>query len=92
MKTWYGGNCQKCKGINEPYMIQFALWKKVAKKQNGFMCISCVESKLKRKLTIEDFIDAPINRGIFGFDAETYIKYGKNYLNFLKNQVKNNRL
>ena len=91
MKTWYGENCKECKGLNEPYVVKDTIWKKAGLTPRGFVCISCLESKLKRKLKLSDFIDAPINKGIFGFEAEAYIKYGKNYLTYCHKFVKNRR-
>lgn len=90
MKTWYGENCKQCKGLNEPYMVTSSIWK-IAGVGQGFLCITCLESNLGRKLKLKDFISAPINEGIFGFDAKTYLKYGKPYLEKLKNYIKRTR-
>lgn len=37
-----------------------------------FVCIACFESRLGRDLIVDDFSDAPINFGIFGFDCRVY--------------------
>ena len=87
MKTWYGDNCSQCKDLNEPYMVKHHIWAKAVKNKNVFLCISCLETNIGRKLKITDFLDAPINRGIFLFDAKTYIKYCKNYLTHCKNFI-----
>ena len=88
MKTWYGENCKKCSGLNEPYMVNTNLWKRVTQNTEGFICISCFEILLGRNLKIKDFIAAPINNGYFGFDAKTYIKYGKKYLDYCHKIIK----
>lgn len=50
----------------------------ILKSYDGFFCcLPCFEDTLGRDLTPIDFLDAPINRGIFGFDAETYCKLPK---------------
>lgn len=78
MKSWYGDPCCRCKGSNEPYMLTFQLWKCLVKKSElrKFICIGCIENQLNRKLVLKDFIDAPINFGVFGFDCRVYIKIG----------------
>lgn len=88
MKIWYGKNCEQCKDLNEPYMVKHHIWAKATKNTKQFLCISCVEANIGRKLKITDFLDAPINKGIFGFDAKMYIKYGKDYLVDCKTIIK----
>jgi hypothetical protein len=85
-RSWYGGFCDRCNGINEPYMVKFRLWKKVIGKENNLdiVCISCFEKLLGRKLKSEDFLNAPINKGFFGFESKLYCLYGKAYLNKCK--------
>lgn len=73
-KRSYG--CIDC-GTDEQYMVTQAVWKKAfpdyaavfkARRAEGLhtcLCLSCLESRLGRKLKIHDFIDAPINRNIF---------------------------
>jgi hypothetical protein len=57
-------------------MLQFNLWEKVSSKNKfPLLCLSCVRKKLARDLTEEDFIDAPVNKGIFGFNASEYVKH-----------------
>ena len=84
MKTWYGDNCSQCNDLNEPYMVKHHIWRAAVKNKNVFLCIGCLEANIGRKLKITDFLDAPINKGIFGFNAKTYIKYGKDYLTHCK--------
>jgi len=57
--------CLDC-GVNtlhtdEYYMIHDELWLRVNPKRKGMMCIGCVEARLERELTPEDFTAAPIN-------------------------------
>lgn len=70
--------CSKCEEKAEYYMLDFKLWDKVSQKNKyPFLCFNCVKDKLKRKLTNKDFIDAPINKGVFGFYSEEYVKNQK---------------
>lgn len=83
--TWYGGNCLDCKGPNEPYMVVDSIWNSaLSKKENKhgtFVCLSCLESRLDRKLTKKDFTNVPINNGCFGFHWKYWINR-KNYAEF----------
>ena len=49
----------------EYYMVHEELWVKAHPEVEGMLCIGCLEKRIDRKLTAFDFIDAPINRGIF---------------------------
>lgn len=88
----YGLDCRCCNGVNQPYMLDWALWDKlfpdcagnetrwkfkdgeVTERKGGyFVCVGCAEEKAGRDLTLEDFIDAPINFGIMGFDCRVYV-------------------
>lgn len=74
-KKGYWERCCGTRGcVNrvEPYMIKDHLWNQI-RRRNQFVCLSCVEKRLGRKLTIADFTDAPINFGIFGFDCYDYV-------------------
>jgi len=42
-----------------------------------FACLPCLEKNLGRDLTTDDFTDAPINFGIFGFDCLVYCQLEK---------------
>jgi hypothetical protein len=42
-------------------MIHDELWARVNPKKKGMLCIGCVEVRLERELTPEDFTDVPIN-------------------------------
>jgi hypothetical protein len=72
---WYAGNCKDCKRINHPYMLTFELWKKVCDNRKDILCLYCVENRLGRKLTSEDFLpNVPINNGCFGFFSYLWVK------------------
>jgi len=73
-KKSYG--CIDC-GVDEQYMVTAAVWKEAfpdygvvhrerwAEGLHTCLCLSCLESRLGRKLTIRDITDAPINRSLF---------------------------
>lgn len=48
-------------GVNEYYMVQAAVWHEAHPKRKGMLCIGCLEKRLGRRLTPEDFTSAPIN-------------------------------
>lgn len=73
-KGYWSTTCDGCKDKNCPYMIKHSLWKKVAKDNDFLLCLFCVESRLGRKLYKRDFIEAPINLGIFGFHYSIWTK------------------
>jgi hypothetical protein len=63
------GRCLDCrtettfaKGNEEYYMIHNELWAQANPQINGMLCIGCLEIRLGRTLTSEDFTDASINR------------------------------
>lgn len=49
---------------SEYYMVKNSLWIDAGMPLHGggMLCIGCIERRLKRKLTKNDFIDAPINK------------------------------
>lgn len=61
--------CLDCKvntlHIDEYYMVTDELWAAANKKKRGMLCIGCLEARLGRELTAEDFPPLPINRGVF---------------------------
>jgi len=57
--------CDECLGHHEPYMIQDELWLSIMPNRKGSLCFDCVEKKLGRKLTIEDFHNGAVNNPIF---------------------------
>jgi len=48
------------KGRWEYYMVQNELWN-AAKMQQVCLCVGCLEKRIGRELTSEDFTDVPIN-------------------------------
>lgn len=44
-------------------MVTDEVWLTAWPEKRGMLCIGCVEAKLGRTLTPEDFTDAPINQG-----------------------------
>lgn len=73
-KKSYG--CIDC-GADEQYMVTQPVWQEAfpnyaevfkerrAEGLHTCLCLSCLESRLGRKLKMRDFVDAPINRNIF---------------------------
>lgn len=62
-----GFNCVDCRintwVINEYYMIRNNLWSKYGP-QDGMLCIGCLEKRMGRKLTPNDFTNAPVNNDL----------------------------
>jgi hypothetical protein len=58
-----GFECMGCEKYtwNEYYMLYSQVWKKANPKIKGKLCINCVETRLRRKLTKKDFTKAIIN-------------------------------
>lgn len=80
----YGSACYGCGGVNEPYMLQHKLWKRVSgTKTEECICLSCAERKLRRALTEEDFLDAPINVGRFAFHKNNWLN-ATSYIDFVR--------
>jgi len=48
------------KGRWEHYMVHNTIWK-AAGMTDGFLCVGCLEKRIGRVLTPEDFTDFPIN-------------------------------
>lgn len=62
----FAGMCQVChvdtlESASDYYMLKNRIWRSVCISPRGMMCLSCVESRLGRKLVREDFTGAPIN-------------------------------
>ena len=61
-------DCHVCTGsIDEYYMVHDHVWLASGmSKRSGMLCLGCLESRLQRRLTPEDFKPGiPINMGIF---------------------------
>jgi len=67
---WSGAfDCKDC-GIHtgeahEYYMVNNDLWKQHGTEQ-GMLCIGCLENRMQRQLTADDFTDCALNNGIYG--------------------------
>jgi hypothetical protein len=53
------GACTNCNG--EYYMVHDEVWLEANPKGRGMLCIGCLELRLRRLLTKDDFTDAPVN-------------------------------
>jgi hypothetical protein len=55
--------CLDCRNEcnEEYYMVHDALWLTANPTVNGMLCIGCLEERLGRILTLDDFTDVPIN-------------------------------
>lgn len=59
-------------GPQEYYMLKDDIWKQITKDSPAHMlCIGCVEYRLGRKLTKEDFAQVPINSLDYQFIIRT---------------------
>ena len=74
-KGYWEIDCDGCPGKNMPYSITNNLWSKVSSNTDRFLCLFCVEQRLGRKLASRDFIQAPINEGIFGFHKDLWLAF-----------------
>ena len=54
----------------EYYVIKNPLWKKANPQINGMLCIGCLEQRLGRNLTKQDFTKAPLNSSHIGRKSE----------------------
>jgi len=61
--------CLDCGEDDVGYMVHKDIWREAGMPFNrGFLCPCCLEKRLGRLLTLDDFPDAPINEGIrFGY-------------------------
>lgn len=57
--------CNGCTGKNDPFMVVDKIWKKVAKPNDQFLCLKCVEKRIGRKLEKKDFTTVPLNQWLF---------------------------
>jgi len=58
--------CIDCKidtgKIGEHYMLKDDIWFSIHPSKNGMLCLNCLEKRLHRPLTINDFNDSHINK------------------------------
>lgn len=57
-------------------MVHDHLWRQAYKKRRGMLCIGCLETRLGRYLTPDDFTDAPVNQGFFIFSLRLLDRLG----------------
>lgn len=59
-------HCLDCKvdtgKIGEHYMLKDSVWFKVHSSNVGMLCIGCLERRLGRQVTKQDFNDSHVNR------------------------------
>lgn len=71
--------CACCGKNNEGYMLTKELWFKSCKKlkinPDRLICITCIHKSLNRRLKKSDFIECPLNSGVFGFDLDIFLKH-----------------
>ena len=57
--------CMDCKentsSMREHYFVKLEVWLAAHPSEQGMLCIGCLETRLGRRLTGEDFTDAFIN-------------------------------
>jgi hypothetical protein len=64
----YGFDCMDCRAntlhLDEFYMVHDEIWESAIpkKKRTRMICIGCLEKRLGRLLTPQDFTDAPVNK------------------------------
>lgn len=62
LRLLFGHYCGDCgKVYHQDYMVKSSTWEESASKSNEVLHLECLEKRLGRGLTIEDFIEAPIN-------------------------------
>ena len=63
---WLCKDCKKCISCKgEYYMVTDEVWRQAQSDLSGMLCLNCLENRIGRSLTFEDFPDYPINRGAF---------------------------
>jgi hypothetical protein len=60
--------CTNC--IYEYYMVTDDVWSQAHPKSRGMLCLGCLENRLGRKLTGEDFPILPVNSSDLFFQSE----------------------
>lgn len=53
-------------------MVQNSVWQKAlpdGRQRRTMLCVGCLEARIGRQLVGADFIDAPINKGVFPLSA-----------------------
>lgn len=73
--------CVDCKCVVEGFMVHDELWQSAFYSKKELACIACLEKRLYRPLTVNDFTKSIININIFrayrmGFAAREEIQIG----------------
>ncbi|WP_298705408.1 hypothetical protein [uncultured Variovorax sp.] len=55
-------DCAKHTAADDYYMVTDTLWQTVHSRDQGMLCLSCLQSRMGRELQSSDFIDAPVNQ------------------------------
>jgi hypothetical protein len=67
-RVFEGRFCKDCGvdtfEINEYYMVTKDLWRQYGVKR-GMLCIACLEKRMGRSLTLDDFTDCILNRVMY---------------------------
>jgi hypothetical protein len=67
-------HCAHCggKSLLQQYMVTDDVWAAAGMNHKGFLHLYCLEKRLDRRLTIDDFTDVPINDELrFGYTLGT---------------------
>lgn len=62
------GECTNC--MNEYYMVHESVWLEANPVDYGMLCIGCLEQRLGRLLTKDDFSAVPLNEDEFSIRSE----------------------
>lgn len=70
---WWCVDCEVHTGIiGDYYMVHKHLWAEFGS-DDGMLCIACLENRMGRTLTPDDFSDAPVNYGSLTYRSERMI-------------------
>ena len=76
-KTDMGFHCMDCDvhtgDIDEYYMVHDTVWLYANPAMDGMLCVGCLEERLGRVLTPDDFTDYPVNEN-FGNKSERLLE------------------
>ncbi len=63
----FGSLCLDCTtdviAIGEYYMLEDVVWLEANPRDRGMLCVGCLEARIGRRLTWDDFTGAPCNSG-----------------------------
>ncbi len=66
-KKWLCLDCGvDCGRLGEHYMLKESVWFSVAASDKGMLCVGCIETRLGRRLTSNDFNNSYVNGLGFG--------------------------